>query len=132
MWQRAQKICYKWNQCENSIYNNKAYGCNVAASMDHMFYGGSHGWEIKEGQNPFDKTEKELDDQMENFCYRCGYNCLGGMKEFENKTNKTQYTHKGSMITGTNYDEIDKKTNNYNKLDLVQLVENKIPKEVFR
>jgi organic radical activating enzyme len=135
MWERIKKdyrICYKWNKCENSIYNNKAYVCNVAASMDNMFYGGKHGWDVEKGKNPFDKTEQEIDDQMENFCYRCGYNCPGGMGEFENKTDKNQYVHKGTMVTDTNLKDMDKKSPCCNKIELVQIAENKIPKKVFR
>lgn len=133
MWKRAQKICYKWNQCENSIYRDKAYVCNVAASMDNMFYDGKYGWKISPNENPFNKTNKEVDEQMQNFCYRCGYNFHGCMNYFEENFEKSQYNHKGSMITKSNMQSIDKKSKNFQRLELVQ-IENKekVPPEVFR
>lgn len=132
MWQRAKKICYKWNHCENSIYNNKAYACNVAASMDNMFYDKKHGWIVKENENPFNKTDDELDKQMENFCYRCGYNFFGGIKYFQEHVEKSQYTHKGSMITKSNMVDVDKESKNVAKLELIQITKEKTPPEVFR
>ena len=131
-WERAKNICYKWNSCENSIYNNKAYCCNVAASMDHMFFNGEHGWDVKKGKNPFCKSAKEIEKQMENFCYRCGYNCAGGLKGFKETMDTTQYIHKGSLITETNKKNIDKKSLNFPKLQVIEKPQETCPTEVFR
>lgn len=132
MWEQAKRHCYKWTQCENSIYKNKAYGCNVAASMDMMFSNGENGMAVKDGVNPFDVTSEELAEQMEKFCYRCGYNCSGGMRGFKSDTEKSQNIHKGSLITKTNYVNMDKNSPNYSRLTIVEAVESKVPQEVFR
>jgi len=131
-WLRAKSQCYKWNMCENSIYNGKAYVCNVAATMDHMFYQGQHGWEVKAGENPFEKNTQQIAQQMENFCYRCGYNCKGGLKGFDETMETTQYIQKGSMITQTNLAAIDKNSVQFVQLDIITPPEKKVPKEVFR
>ena len=99
---QAKKVCYQWNNCENSVYNGKAYACHLAASMDHMFYEGKNGWALEAGKNPFSKTQEEIDKQLCNFCYRCGYNLKTGMKGFENKTGLNQYAHEKTLVTETN------------------------------
>jgi organic radical activating enzyme len=99
---QAKKVCYQWNNCESSIYNGKAYACHLAASMDHMYHEGKNGWKIETGKNPFHRTQEEIDNQLENFCYRCGYNLKDGMGGFEKKTNINQYAHKKTLVTKTN------------------------------
>lgn len=131
-WKRAKNICYKWTQCENSIYRNKAYCCNVAASMDHMFHNGEHGWDITEGENPFAKSEKDVNDQMSHFCYRCGYNCLGGLEGFKETMDRTQYIHHGSLITKTNQHQIDRNSPNAHRLESVNKPQHCVPPEVYR
>jgi organic radical activating enzyme len=124
---RAKKNCYQWNQCECAVYKNKAYACHVAASMDYMFFNGSHGWDIDKKINPFNKSKKEIDKQLSNFCYRCGYNI--NLKEFEEKMQINQYTHKGTLVTKTNFENTDKANS------LLQVIDNPkstVPKEVFR
>lgn len=130
-WKRASKDCYKWNCCESSIYRNKAYVCNVAASMDNMFYNGEHGWDVEDGKNPFLKTEEDINKQMENFCYRCGYNCLGGLEGFTESTEKTQFINKGSLSTATNKN-VGQKSPQVYQLEIIKPVEKRIPPEVFR
>ncbi len=71
-WQLAQKQCPVWKECATSIYNGKAYFCEVAAAMDHLFHGGENGWVI-EGKYPFDKTDEEIAEQAKKFCYRCAW-----------------------------------------------------------
>lgn len=100
--EQAKKVCYQWKNCEHSIYNGKAYACHLAAAMDHMFYESKYGWELKQGENPFDKTEKQINQQLENFCYRCGYNLDKGLVGFENKFKMNQYANKKTLTTKTN------------------------------
>lgn len=132
MWEQAKKYCYKWTKCENSIYNNKAYGCNVAASMDHMFFKGDHGIEVKAGVNPFNITVDQLSNQMSQFCYRCGYNCNGGLAGFKSDVERIQNIHKGSLITKTNFACMDKQSPSYHQLTIIEAVDDKVTPEVFR
>ena len=132
MWEQAQKYCYKWTKCENSIYNNKAYGCNVAASMDMMFNNGANGIAVKKGQNPFNIASDQLATQMCQFCYRCGYNCNGGLQGFKSDTEKVQHIHKGSLITKTNYVEMDSTSPQFPRLQIIEPVDKKVPSELLR
>jgi MoaA/NifB/PqqE/SkfB family radical SAM enzyme len=100
--EQAKKVCYQWNNCEHSIYNGKAYACHLAAAMDFMFYESSHGWDLQEGKNPFDKNDQEINKQLENFCYRCGYNLDKGLNGFEDFSGVNQYAHKKTLATKTN------------------------------
>ena len=84
-WIKAQRDCGIWKYCSKSIYNNKSYFCEVAASMDWLFHGGVNGWEIDD--KPFHKTKEEIADQAENFCHRCSW-CIKSdpaLKEFKQK-----------------------------------------------
>lgn len=99
---QAKKVCYQWNNCESSIYKGKAYACHLAAAMDHMFNEGKNGWVLEEGKNPFRKTQEEIDEQLSNFCHRCGYNLNKGMKGFEDSVGTIQYMHKETLVTETN------------------------------
>jgi hypothetical protein len=69
-WEQAKKHCICWNKCGVTIYNDKAYICEVAPAFDQIS-GENNGWEVKEGENPFDKTNEEISKQAEKFCYRC-------------------------------------------------------------
>lgn len=100
--EQAKKVCYQWNNCEHSIYNGKAYACHLAAAMDHMFYNSVNGWDLEKGKNPFDKSEKKINKQLENFCYRCGYNLDEGLEGFEKKFELNQYAHQKTLATKTN------------------------------
>ena len=130
-WSAAKKRCYKWQQCENAIYKGRAYVCNVAAAMDLMFYEGKYGWAVG-NSNPFEKTAKQIAEQMQHFCHRCGYNFQGNLEGFDEITEKTQYIHKGSLITKTNYRDIDKHAPFTHKLELIDLAIKKTPPELFR
>lgn len=101
---KAQEHCYQWINCECAVYNNKAYACHLAAAMDHLFYNGEHGWEITEGENPFKKSKREIEQQLSNFCYRCGYN-FGGEKAFNKKTGDRQFINEPTIYTPTNFVE---------------------------
>lgn len=72
-WIKAQRDCELWKQCASSIYKNKAYFCEVAAAMDHLFGNGENGWSIEDGKYPFDKTLEEINEQAEKFCHRCAW-----------------------------------------------------------
>jgi organic radical activating enzyme len=122
-WKRAKHICYKWKSCENCIYRDKVYVCNVAGPMDELFYGGKYGWTVEKGRNPFSRSPKEIEDQMKHFCYRCGYCFDGGMKGFDEVMETTQYIHKKMMATVTNCNE---------KMELVDVPTQRVPPEVFR
>jgi hypothetical protein len=104
-WHFAKKNCYMWKTCWSIIYDNKAYLCEPAAAIDRLKLGKrnwdkSLGWDLTIGKNPFDKKEKEISKQAENFCYRCG--CC---------THKYQKSSEKTIITPTNYDLINIKTN---------------------
>lgn len=72
-WKKAQRDCPTWKECSSSIYKGKAYFCEIAAAMDHLFGNGENGWEIQEGKNPMDRTTEEINSQAEKFCYRCAW-----------------------------------------------------------
>lgn len=78
-WEQAKKHCICWNKCGITIYNNKAYICEVAPAFDQIS-GENNGWTVNEGENPFDKTNEEIEKQAEKFCYRCA----AGFSEDEN------------------------------------------------
>lgn len=113
---QAKKVCFQWNNCENVIYNGKAYACHLAAAMDLMFYNGENGWKIND-KKPFLKTKKEIDEQLSNFCYRCGYNLHRGMRGFEEHTNSEQFTVEDTLATKTNYSD---KIKNLKLLNVIQ------------
>ena len=69
-WEQAKKHCICWNKCGVTIYNNKAYLCEVAPAFDQIS-GEDNGWVIEKDKNPFDKTNEEIAKQAEKFCYRC-------------------------------------------------------------
>lgn len=97
-WNFARKECFMWKNCWSIIYDNKAYLCEPAAAIDRLKLGKrnwnkSKGWDLILGKNPFDKTEKEIAKQAENFCYRCG--CC---------THKYQNSSEKTIVTPTNYD----------------------------
>jgi organic radical activating enzyme len=74
-WIKAQQDCGIWKHCSAAIYNNKAYFCEVAASMDHLLFNGENGWDVTD--KPFSKTTNEIAEQAEKFCYRCAW-CVKG------------------------------------------------------
>ena len=69
-WEEAKKHCVCWNKCGTTIYNNRAYICEVAGAFDTIS-GENNGWDVVPGENPFDKTDEEIALQAEKFCYRC-------------------------------------------------------------
>ena len=90
-WELAKKDCPIWETCGSALYNGKAYFCEHAAAMDHLFYEGNSGWAVEEGKNPFDRTEAEIEDQAHKFCQHCGW-CIKGMgrQRVAEKTKCTQ------------------------------------------
>ena len=103
-WNLAKKECYMWRTCWSIIYDNKAYLCEPAAAIDRLKLGKRNwnknkGWDLILGKNPFNKTEKEIAKQAENFCYRCG--CC---------THKYQKSSEKTIVTPTNYDLLNLKT----------------------
>ena len=87
-WDLAQQQCEIWDTEGAMIYNGKAYFCEHAAAMDWLFFDGKHGWPIVDGQNPFDRTNKEIAEQAEIFCKRCGW-CVADMGR-QNVSDKSQ------------------------------------------
>jgi organic radical activating enzyme len=84
-WTKAQRDCGIWRFCSKAIYNNKAYFCEVAASMDWLFDNGANGWDMDDA--PFDKTNEEIAEQAEKFCHRCSW-CIKYdpiLKEYKQK-----------------------------------------------
>lgn len=77
-WKRAQDKCCLWNGCQSAIYNNKAYFCETAAALDHLYNNGENGWELDANKNPFDRTKEEIDEQAKHLCKRCGW-CVADM-----------------------------------------------------
>jgi len=72
-WELAQKDCPVWETEGAMIYNGKAYFCEHAAAMDHLWFDGANGWEIEEDTNPFERTEAEIAEQAHKFCQHCGW-----------------------------------------------------------
>ena len=106
-WELAKKDCPIWATEGAMIYNDKAYFCEHAAAMDHLWFDGANGWEIKEDTNPFERTEAEIEEQAHKFCQHCGW-CIKemGRQKVSEKTKCTQ----------SNYDLFPRK-------QLVQLIE---------
>lgn len=104
-WPQAKENCYIWNECESSIYNDKAYFCIVAAAMDHLFYNGKYGWEVDPNKNPMDRTEQEIKEQAINFCYRCGF-CFKTREEIDTKAGKKQLACNKTLCSSTNFIDI--------------------------
>lgn len=90
-WELAQKDCPIWATEGAMVYKDKAYFCEHAAAMDHLFYDGANGWEIEDGTNPFDRTEAEIAEQAHKFCQQCGW-CVkeSGRQRVGDKTECTQ------------------------------------------
>lgn len=101
-WYKAQEKCEIWKNCSASIYNKKAYFCEVAGAMDHMFYNGTKGWDINE--KPFNKSIKEIEEQASHFCYRCAW-CI------KDEININQKINDPTFISKTNFIDIDKEKN---------------------
>lgn len=93
-WKKAQKDCPVWEKCGSCIYKNKAYFCEIAAAMDHLFHNGENGWDIESDKNPMARTAEEINEQAKKFCYRCGW-CL------DKDINRQKITEP-SCITKTN------------------------------
>lgn len=102
-WRKAKKDCLIWNRCETIIYKNKAYYCTVAAAMDCLYHDNAHGWEIKPGENPFNKTEQEIAEQASHFCHRCGWCCRESYGEGTKIDKYKQFIHGKTLATETNY-----------------------------
>jgi organic radical activating enzyme len=94
-WELAQKDCDIWATEGAMIYRDKAYYCEHAAAMDWMFYDGINGWDLQDGQNPFNKTEEEISEQASHFCHRCGW-CV------ESKLSRQKVSDK-SQVSSLNY-----------------------------
>lgn len=103
-WNIAQNKCPMWKNigCSSLVYNNNAYFCQVAASLDWHLNNGSQklGWKI-ESDNPFLKTEEDIDLQAINSCYRCGI-CFG----YNSKELGLQPVNEKSWISDTNFKHI--------------------------
>ena len=100
-WNEARQNCPLWKKCESTIYDGKAYFCLVAGAMDKLFYDGKYGWPIEEGKNPFLRTRKEIDEQAEQFCYRCGYSCK--VIESIQEAGEKQMVFSETLTSPTNY-----------------------------
>lgn len=119
--EKAKKHCVIWRECENIVYNNKAYFCTVAGAMDWLFHDGKHGWQVDGSSNPFHKTNQDIKDQAQHFCYRCAWCCTDLYGDSSN-TSAKQYMNKPTLATKTNYDAMHSK-----KLELIQLEIRKRP-----
>jgi organic radical activating enzyme len=113
-WKKAQRDCGIWKNCSKSIYNGKAYFCEVAASMDWLFYNGQNGWDLND--NLFDKSIREIEGQAEKFCHRCAW-CI---KTDPVMSNYVQKISDPTLVSETN--------KNFPKNDAnLQLVQIEIP-----
>lgn len=111
-WDKAQKDCNIWRSCASSIYKGKAYFCEAAGAMDHLFNNGENGWEIKDNEYPFYKTKEEIDEQASKFCYRCAW-CI---KDEPILSKYVQRIKEPEMISSTNLNCL-----NNSKQNLVQI-----------
>lgn len=73
-WELTKQNCHIWNHCACIIMHKRAYACEIFAAFDTMS-DENHGWELKWGENAFDKSEDEIKEQAAHYCYRCGW-CL--------------------------------------------------------
>lgn len=99
-WELAKKDCPIWATEGAMIYNGKAYFCEHAAAMDHLWFDGVNGWEFKEGTNPFSRTETEIEEQAHKFCQHCGW-CIREMR--------CQTVGEKTKCTQSNYDLFPRK-----------------------
>jgi organic radical activating enzyme len=81
-WEKAKRDCCMWNDCGTIIYKDQAYYCEIAGAMDQLT-GERNGWPVREGENPFRRTDAEIREQARKFCYRCGW-CLAKHYKLEN------------------------------------------------
>lgn len=95
-------ILLKKGECCPSIYNDKAYLCQVAGPLDNLFYNGEHGWKIGK-VDPFKKKDADFVKQAMHFCYRCGW-AVGGWPQV-----KSQFTDEPFLVTPTNRDIVNSK-----------------------
>lgn len=107
-WEKAQKDCNMWNKCWCIIYNNKAYFCEISASFDLMNNESIYGWPLKWGEDPFVRTEKEINTQADNFCYRCGW-CLTN-EELEKANIPMQKVKDPTLVSHININKNYKKS----------------------
>lgn len=96
---RAFQTCINPKICPTIIYKNKAYFCEIAASLDHYFNNGQNGWDLEENKYPFIKTENEIIKQANDFCYRCGWN----LTTPEQERLPRQIISQPTIVTKTNF-----------------------------
>jgi hypothetical protein len=60
----------------------------------------NHGWPLKWGVDPFVRSEEEISNQAENFCYRCGW-CLN-KSELEKNKIPNQLVKDPTLVTQIN------------------------------
>jgi len=99
-WQHARKFCGMWddNNCHGIIYNNKVYFCQNAGAFDWLYDIG-YGWPLKDGVNPFNRTDEEIAEQAEHYCKRCGFLC-------NTERVGQQRIRQPNIITKTNLEEL--------------------------
>lgn len=100
----AEKHCPFYARCETLIYQNKGYFCINAGPMDSIYHDGANGWEISPGQNPFFKSNQEVEAQAKLFCHRCNWSIFWAADSLQSGLGDKlkQDINKKSFISKTN------------------------------
>ena len=113
--------------CGKTIYNEKAYFCEAAAAIDQLEEG-NRGWKIKKDEDPFDRTESEINEQAKHFCYRCGNLWSGNWWDIKGWNFKKglpdgvgiQHIDDPYFVSQTNLNLIEENKKNKIKLNIIQ------------
>lgn len=108
-WEKAKKDCHMWKNCCCIIYNNRAYFCEAPAAWDIMNEE-NHGWPLRWGEDPFSKTDAQIAQQADNFCYRCGWCLLS--KDLKQAGLPTQTIQDATIATKLNSGMVTRKPMN--------------------
>ena len=75
-WRLAKRNCVQWRSslCYPMYLGKQAYLCQSAGAFDELA-GERHGWPIRPGTDPLDRTDAEIEEQAGHFCHRCAW-CL--------------------------------------------------------
>jgi hypothetical protein len=95
--------------------------------MDQL-EGGLRGWDVKDGEDPFDKSDQDITEQATEFCYRCGNLWSGNWWEIEGfdfpkqlpKNLNIQHIKDPYFVSSSNLKLIDKSKISKIKLHIIE------------
>ena len=106
-WEMAQNHCWMWrDECSGILYDDRAYMCQPAGAFERIT-GTDFGWPFVPGENPFLRSDEQIEEQARNFCYRCAF-CLDW--KTKNAFTEQQTLDKPSLATATNFHNVPRKT----------------------